>query len=95
MAKSQGNPKAASVIGKDDLIVITGAGGFIAGALARDFHDQGFTNIRGVDKKPVPDWYQKVEGVECLSLDLSDQENAVRGFSRNMSRKVTFRTPAV
>ena len=34
---------------KDDLIVITGAGGFIAGALTRYFHDQGFTRIRAID----------------------------------------------
>jgi len=26
----------------DDLIVITGAGGFIAGALTKYFHDKGF-----------------------------------------------------
>ena len=63
---------------KDDLIVIAGAGGFIAGSLTRYFHDQGFTRIRAVDKKPLPDWYQRVEGVECLSMDLSEKENAVR-----------------
>ncbi len=63
---------------KDDLIVITGAGGFIAGALTRYFHDQGFTNIRAVDRKPLPDWYQRVSGVECLSMDLSEKENAIR-----------------
>ena len=63
---------------KDDQIVITGAGGFIAGALTRYFHDQGFTNIRAVDKKSLPDWYQRVEGVECLCLDLSEKENAIR-----------------
>ncbi len=42
----------------DDLIVITGAGGFIAGSLARYFREQGFTRIRAVDKKPLPQWYQ-------------------------------------
>ena len=51
---------------KDDLIVIGGAGGFIAGALARYFHEQGFTHIRAVDKKPLPEWYQRVPGVESL-----------------------------
>ena len=35
---------------KDDLIVIAGAGGFIAGSLARYFHDQGFTRIRAIDR---------------------------------------------
>jgi GDP-D-mannose 3',5'-epimerase len=62
----------------DDLIVITGAGGFIGGALARYFHDLGYTRIRAVDKKPLYEWYQRVPGVESLCLDLSEKENAVR-----------------
>jgi nucleoside-diphosphate-sugar epimerase len=63
---------------KDHLIVIGGAGGFIAGALTRYFHDRGFTRIRALDKKPLPDWYQRVPGVESLCLDLSEKENCVR-----------------
>jgi GDP-D-mannose 3',5'-epimerase len=63
---------------KDDLILIAGAGGFIGGALARYFHDQGFTRIRAVDKKPLPRWYQRVPGVESLCMDLSEKESAVR-----------------
>jgi len=63
---------------KDDLIVIAGAGGFIAGSLARYFHDKGFIRIRAVDKKPLPDWYQRVPGVECLCLDLSEEANCRR-----------------
>ena len=63
---------------KDDLIVIAGAGGFIAGALTRYFHDKNFTRIRAIDKKPLPDWYQRVEGVECLSMDLSEKKNCIR-----------------
>ncbi len=62
---------------KDDLIVIAGAGGFIAGSLARYFHDQGFTRIRGIDKKPLPEWYQRVPGVESICMDLSEKENAI------------------
>ncbi len=62
----------------DDLIVIAGAGGFIAGALARHFHELGFTRIRGIDRKPLPEWYQRVPGVECLSMDLSEKANAIR-----------------
>ncbi len=65
-------------LNKDDLIVITGAGGFIGGSLARYFHDLGYTRIRGVDRKPLPDWYQRVPGVECLCMDLSDNANAIR-----------------
>ena len=63
---------------KDDLIVIGGAGGFIAGALARYFHHRGFTRIRAIDKKPLPDWYQRVPGVESLCMDLSERENCVK-----------------
>lgn len=72
------NLKAASVLNTDDQIVIGGAGGFIAGALTRYFHEQGFTRIRAVDKKPLPQWYQIVPGVESLCLDLSDPLNCRR-----------------
>ena len=72
------HPKAASVLNKDDQIVIAGAGGFIAGALARRFHDQGFTRIRAVDKKPLPQWYQRTPGVECLCMDLKYEDNCKR-----------------
>ncbi len=64
-------------LNKDDLIVIAGAGGFIAGTLTRYFHDQGFTRIRAIDRKPLPEWYQRVPGVECISMDLSEKENAI------------------
>ena len=69
---------AADILNRDDLIVIAGAGGFIGGALTRRFHDQGFRRIRAIDRKPVPKWYQRVPGVECISMDLSEKENAVR-----------------
>ena len=63
---------------KDDLIVIGGGGGFIGGALARYFRKKGFTRIRAADKKPLPEWYQRVPGVECLNLDLSIEDNCKR-----------------
>jgi len=66
----------------DDLIVIAGAGGFIAGSLVRYFHELGFSRIRAIDKKPLPDWYQRVPGVESLCMDLSNPDNctvAVQG----------------
>lgn len=71
-------PAITRDLAKDDLILITGAGGFIAGSLCRYFHDLGYTRIRGVDRKPLPEWYQRVPGVECLSMDLSEKENAIR-----------------
>jgi nucleoside-diphosphate-sugar epimerase len=63
---------------KDDLIVITGAGGFIGGNLARYFTKKGFTRIRAVDKKPVYEWYLKVPGVENICLDVSYEDNCHR-----------------
>ena len=72
------NKTAATTLHKDDLIVIAGAGGFIAGALTRYFHDQGFTRIRAIDRKPLPDWYQHVPGVESLCMDLSEKDNCIR-----------------
>jgi GDP-D-mannose 3', 5'-epimerase len=64
-------------LNKDDLIVITGAGGFIAGSLTRYFAAQGYTNIRAIDRKPLPDWYLRVPGVESISADLSHEQNAI------------------
>jgi GDP-D-mannose 3', 5'-epimerase len=63
---------------RDDLIVITGAGGFIAGNLALHFKKKGFTNIRAVDKKPLYEWYLRVPAVENLCLDVSLEENCKR-----------------
>ena len=64
-------------LAKDDLIVIAGAGGFIAGSLTRYFAEQGYTNIRAIDRKPLPDWYLRVPGVESISMDLSHEQNAI------------------
>jgi len=63
---------------KDDLIVITGAGGFIAGNLALYFKNKGFTRIRAVDKKPLYEWYLHVPGVENICLDVSQEVNCHR-----------------
>jgi len=63
---------------KGKRVVVCGAGGFIGGALCRYFKDKGIANIRGVDKKPLPDWYQRVPGVECSCLDLSQEQNCRR-----------------
>ena len=62
----------------DGLIVVAGAGGFIAGALVRHFQQAGCTRIRAVDRKPLPEWYQRSPGVESLSLDLSEEANCRR-----------------
>jgi len=67
---------------KDKLIVITGAGGFIGGHLLSAFRARGYKAIRGVDCKPLENWYQCFDDVENLSLDLNRRENceiAARG----------------
>jgi GDP-D-mannose 3',5'-epimerase len=63
---------------REDLIVIAGAGGFIAGNLAMYFRKKGFTRIRAVDKKPLREWYLHVPGVENLCLDVSQEKNCHR-----------------
>ena len=81
MSNGNGQPLGAELTrptGLDDLIVIAGAGGFIAGNLTRYFHDLGYRRIRAIDKKPLPEWYQRIPGVESLSMDLSKEANAIR-----------------
>jgi nucleoside-diphosphate-sugar epimerase len=63
---------------QNELIVVTGGGGFIGGALVADFRRQGFTRIRAVDIKPLNEWYQCFPDVENLSLDLNLKENCER-----------------
>lgn len=67
--------RATPVLKNDGWLVIGGAGGFIGGSPARYFHDQGFTRIRAIDRKLLPEWYQRLPGVECPCLDLSDEMN--------------------
>ena len=71
-------PAYATECGKDDLILVAGAGGFIGGSLVRRLHGKGFKRIRAVDKKPLPYWYQRTAGVESLCLDLSHRDNCVK-----------------
>ncbi len=58
---------------RKELVLVTGAGGFIGGCLAADLHRQGFEKIRAVDRKPLSEWYQVTEGVENLVLDLKEK----------------------
>src|ERR1700722_20765370 len=55
-------------------IVVTGAGGFIGGALVADWRRRGCPSIRAVDNKPFHQWYQHFDNVENLCLDLNLKE---------------------
>ena len=65
-------------LSNSDLIVITGAGGFIGGNLVKYFLSKGFTRIRAVDKKPFDQWYVRFPEVENLHLDCSNEEACKR-----------------
>ena len=58
---------------KNELVLVTGAGGFIGGHLVADLRRQGYARVRAVDIKPLDEWYQRFDDVENLSLDLSEK----------------------
>jgi nucleoside-diphosphate-sugar epimerase len=60
---------------KNSLIVVCGGGGFIGGHLIRSLRNQGFTNLRAVDRKPLTSWYQVFNDVENRVMNL-EQLNA-------------------
>jgi len=53
-------------------IVVCGAGGFIGGFLVKSLLAQGH-RVRGVDLKPLAEWYQRFPEAENLVLDLQDK----------------------
>src|SRR6202166_1980866 len=62
-------------VGKNDKILVAGAGGFIGGNLVAGLRARGYKRIRAVDIKPLDEWYQRFDDVENLSLDLNLKEN--------------------
>lgn len=63
-------------------IVVTGAGGFIAGHLVKELIKKG-NSVRAVDLKPLNEWYQVSDEADNLVLDLRLRENCykvVNGF---------------
>jgi len=61
-------------------VVVTGAGGFIAGHLVMALKNKGY-QVRAVDKKPLTQWYQVSEDVDNLVLDLNSKENCYRAVN--------------
>jgi nucleoside-diphosphate-sugar epimerase len=60
---------------KDSQVLVAGGGGFIGGWLVRSLHDQGYTNVRVVDSKPMSNWYQVFDDYDNQVLDLKDAQN--------------------
>src|SRR5947209_9043619 len=65
----------------NDVVVVTGAGGFIGGHLVARLIRDGNTKIRAVDQKPLDDWWQRHPGVENHVLDLKDLGNCRRAVA--------------
>ena len=57
---------------RTNLVVVTGAGGFIGGHLVAELVQQG-RNVRAVDVKPLDEWQQRTPSSECLELDLQEK----------------------
>jgi nucleoside-diphosphate-sugar epimerase len=62
---------------RDELILVTGAGGFIGGHLIASLLQRGFSYIRAVDIKPLEEWQQVFPEVENISADLKIRENCL------------------
>ncbi|HIK92952.1 MAG TPA: NAD-dependent epimerase/dehydratase family protein [Planctomycetes bacterium] len=66
-------------------MVVAGGGGFIGGHLVEHFVNQGYTNVRSVDIKPLDQWYKVSEVADNVVADLKDKANcatACRGASQ-------------
>lgn len=63
---------------KDDLVVVTGGGGFIGGGLISQLRERGFTNLRAVDVKAEGDWHQRFPDVDNVRADVSLLDEARR-----------------
>jgi GDP-D-mannose 3', 5'-epimerase len=67
-----------NLVGKDDLVVVTGGGGFIGGHLVADLLRNGYKRVRSVDVKPIDDWFQVFPEVDNIQGDLKEKENCDR-----------------
>jgi GDP-D-mannose 3', 5'-epimerase len=71
-------------IPRTDPILVSGAGGFIGGWLVRYLQENGVTQLRAVDIKPLDEWHQVIEGVDNRVADLRALEacrDAVSGIA--------------
>lgn len=61
-------------------ILVAGAGGFIGGHLVKELTGKGFL-VRGVDIKPLNEWYQVSPDADNLVLDLRLRENCYQAVN--------------
>ena len=61
---------------KTGLVLVTGAGGFIGGHLVASLRKDGLA-VRAVDRKPLAEWYQRLDGVDNRHLDVSHEPACV------------------
>jgi nucleoside-diphosphate-sugar epimerase len=60
------------LMNRDDLVLVTGGGGFIGGHIVADLLRRGCRRVRTVDVKPLDEWHQ-IPGVDNLQLDLREK----------------------
>ena len=62
-------------LNKNSKILVAGGGGFIGGHLIKFLLEQGYSNIRSVDIKPIDQWYQCFPEVENVVADMKEFDN--------------------
>jgi GDP-D-mannose 3', 5'-epimerase len=65
---------------KTSPVLVAGAGGFIGGWLIRTLLKEGYSAIRAVDIKPLPDWFQVFSQVDSRVLDLRSDASATEAM---------------
>jgi GDP-D-mannose 3',5'-epimerase len=61
-----------------DAALVTGAGGFIGGHLVARLREEGVSQVRAVDVKPVDEWYQVFPDVENVQANLEQVDECRR-----------------
>ena len=82
-------PRLARSVTTDDLVLVTGAGGFIGGHLVAELLQQrGHTQIRAVDVKPLDEWYQRF-GRREADASISPRRGVPRGRRQGAATSTT------